>query len=129
MRTAVALPGNIVQDGTWSYSLVLVYISLITMAIPVCAGMWWILCQGKTKDGLYETTGYRFFAAATHNRNLGFYEIITFLSESEEILKTVKSKRKRLDINGLTQLYSALETKRDMEIAGDATVFQVAVLH
>ena len=115
-----ALPKETVVDATWSNILMFGYVTIIALGLPGCVGLWWSQPR-KTTDGLLTSTAQRFFSSTSHQRNLGFAEIITLLSECEEIVSLVRSIQS-LDTKKMIHIYSNLRDKREMDLYGSISV-------
>jgi preprotein translocase subunit Sec63 len=115
----VALPKNKIKKQTWMI-LMFGYITIFTIIVPIYLGLWWTQSQ-KTNEGLYCSTAFKFFSAAAHKKKLEFAEMITLLSERDEIVEVVKSYRK-LEIEKLLELYLTLPAKREIYISSNPSV-------
>lgn len=114
-----ALPKKAIEDKVWPNLLLFGYITLFALGVPGCIGLWWIQSQ-KTTEGLHASTAQKFFAAATHRKNLDFADIITLLSECQEIVSAVRLHPKQIE--KLAQLYLTLPHKREIDSAENISV-------
>jgi translocation protein SEC63 len=116
----IGLPISMVADENISMTLLVVYISMITV-VPCWLGFWHFGGREKVKNGLYRTSAQRLFQDAVRPRKLDVPEIIGILSRCNEITDIIQAHRKRIDINELVDVFSSLPVESG-EITGEITV-------
>ena len=121
--TGIALPLQLINDLKWSYTLIFIYITLVTTVVPILTGLWWIQVQSKTASGLYISSAYRLFVATAHQSNLDFMEIIRILSGCHEIIDKIQWNQKKLDLKmKIFKIYQKISAKQGLNIE-NITVF------
>jgi hypothetical protein len=86
----IALPIVIVNDGWWSCIGAFAYITILTIAVPLWAGIWWCRFRSTTAEGLYACTAHRFSVASTHFQNLDIHKMIKLMSGCREVVEIVE---------------------------------------
>lgn len=119
-KIGIALPKKAITKETWML-LLFGYITIFAIILPSCTGFWWSQSR-KSNEGIYCRTIFKFFSATANRKKLECAEMITFLSECDEIVEAVQSYRK-LEVEKLVELYLTLPTKREMYKSSDPSVF------
>jgi preprotein translocase subunit Sec63 len=122
VTVGIALPKKVMKNAKLSNVLLFGYVTIITIVVPAFVGLWWMRFLSTTRDGLHDSTAYRFFVAASQRRHLDIFGLITFFSECYEVTTIVKTKGKGLDVNILSHLYVALPTRREIASDGEISV-------
>jgi len=121
----IALPST-VNQGKWSTILLYGYITFFAIVVPGGVTIWWFNIL-KTNEGLDEKTAYRFFASATHRKEMDFGEIISFISETQEIVQVIK--KERLDFANVKELYKGLVDIKQNELSAQNPVILLQLLY
>ena len=124
----IALPASLVRNERQSLAFIFGYMTLLTMVVPCCIGVWWFRFRTTTTDGLHVTTAYQLFSAATYVGDTDYMDVIKILSECHEVVTAVQRFRRRLDTERLVQLCVELPTKRDFVISGSVAVCSLSDL-
>lgn len=118
-KVGIALPKKAITKETWALFL-FGYITIFAIILPSYVGLWWSKSR-KNNEGIYYRTAFKFFSAAVNRKKLECAEMITFLSECDEIVEAVQSYRK-LEVEKLVELYLTLPTKREMYTSSNPSV-------
>lgn len=102
------------------------YITLFAVVTPFYIGLWWTEPQ-KTLEGLDPRTAQKFLAAAMQRRKLHLEEIISLLSECQEIGSVAQAIRLS-DRKKLMQLYTTLSNRREIDLSQEISVQLLPVI-